>query len=457
MLARISLCATMVALFSSQALLIMPGPSSAAEWFAAPSVRVASQYDENIQLTILPHKSTSGSTVSPKLNLGVRSDIWELNGSVEYEHKKYSKAEFDTNNQYLNLGSSYRTERNTWQLNGSLVKSSVLANQGAYSGTNRILSVGPYLIPDQIAVNAQTHRIQETRSISPSWIWAMDERKQVQMSYQYSSATYVNGSSVGLSDNSTRGVTAKLSDQLDPTNQVFFLASYSVYRSPDVAHATVVSQLSSWQAEAIYPKLLASESKSASYQVGISHTFSETLSGGVSGGAWKTSTERSIQTCLLPSNFIDFLLGNPACLMAENSIERRRATSFTFSGNLEKNFESTRTNASLSRTFNPSSAGDQAQTDTLNLASNHLITEKLTGSFSVTASKYSSETGGISGFNYNLYQISPKLDWRWTPEVLINMAYGYTRTKRSGEPDPVASNSVYAGLTYQWPKISSSR
>ena len=470
MLARISLCATMVALFSSQALLIMPGLSSAAEWFAAPSVRVASQYDENIQLTIQPHKSTSGSTVSPKLNLGVRSDIWELNGSAEYEHKKYSDAELDTNNQYFNLGSSYRTERNTWQLSGSSVKSSVLANQKIYAGIDQYLDRvyqgvlsqywgNLYSIPTPIAVNAQTHRNQELRSISPSWVWAMDERKQVQLSYQYSSTSYVNGSSVGLSDNSTRGVSARLSNQLDATNQVFFSAGYSVYRAPSVAHATEIDKRSIYLAEAIYPKLLASESKSASYQVGISHTFSETLSGGVSGGAWKTSAERSVQTCLQPGSFDDYLLSvTPACLVAGDTVmQKSRTTSFIFSGNLEKNFESTRANASLSRTFNPSSAGDQAQTDTLNLAYSHIITEKLTGNYSVTASKYSSEVGGISGFNYNLYQISPRLDWRWTPEVLVNMAYGYARTKRSWEPEPVASNSIYISLTYQWPRFSFSR
>ena len=455
----------MVALFSSQALLTMPGLSSAAEWFAAPSVRVASEYDENLQLTIQPHKGASGSTVSPKLNFGVRSDIWELNGSAEYEHKKYSDANLDTNNQYFNLGSSYKTERNAWQLNGSLVKSSVLANQKIYAGIDQILFVyrniagGFSAVTTPIAVNAQINRIQEVRSISPSWTWEMDERKSIQLSYQYSSASYVNGSSVGLSDYSTRGVSARLSNQLDATNQVFFSAGYSVYRAPSVAHATEIDKRSVYLAEAIYPKLLASESKSASSQVGISHAFSETLSGGVSGGAWKTSVERSVQTCLQPSDFdFQFLFGAPACLVAGNPVQQKsKTTSFIFNGNLEKKFESTRATASLSRTFNPSSAGDQAQTDTLNLAFSRLINEKLTGNFSVIASKYSSEVGGISGFNYNLYQISPKLDWQWTQESLITMTYGYIRTKRSWEPEPVASNSIYISLTYQWPKISFSR
>src|SRR4030065_2549193 len=104
--------ALLVALFSSLEFLIIPQFSHAAEWSMEPSVRVASKYNDNIRMTAQPHNNVHGFTTAPKLDLGVRSDIWQINGSAEYERKNYSGEEgLDTNNKYLSLSSSYRAER----------------------------------------------------------------------------------------------------------------------------------------------------------------------------------------------------------------------------------------------------------------------------------------------------------------------------------------------------------
>jgi len=454
--------APLVALFSLPGLLIIPRLSHAAEWSAEPSIRVASEYDDNIHLTPQPHNSVHGITTAPNLDLGVSSYIWQLNAGAEYERKNYSGENgLDTNNRYFRLGSSYRTERSTWQLNGSLASASVLTSETV--STNQYTYGYFYYFP--VVNSVLTHRMQEFININPSWQWSMDERKQLLLSYQYSDVSYVDGSSVGLTDSSNRSATIKFTNQVNPADQVFLSGSYSLFHAPQVAHVPAMD-IFTFVSNAVYPMVLSSESRSTSYQVGIAHVFSESMHGNLSLGSRHTAAEQLNRTCPSP-NFMYLpptgtplfypAFGEPCLAPYVYQTVFSTQPSTTFNGSLEVQHESTNASIAVSRDFSSSSAGDQVQNDTLSFDIKRSISSRLTGDISGNISKYSSETGSVINANYRSNQIQPSLTWQWTEELSVNANYRYTDLKRSWESKSVSSNYVYFSLTYQWPRISFSR
>ena len=102
---------------------------NAADWSAQPSMRLGMEHNDNPLLAIQPHQSISGSMISPKLNLGLSSDIWQVTGGVEATQKRYSGDKtLDRDDRFYDLMTSYKTERSIWQLAGSASKSSFVAS-----------------------------------------------------------------------------------------------------------------------------------------------------------------------------------------------------------------------------------------------------------------------------------------------------------------------------------------
>lgn len=409
-----SFCAVICALIGMSTL----RPVNAAEWSTQPSVRLAREYNDNLQLTLQPHDSVLGTTVAPKLDFGAASDIWQVTGGAEAVQRRYSgESGLDADDRYYSLATLYRTERSTWQLNGTSSQSSVLSQE--------------QISPDTGAVQVQ--EVYNSYTISPSWTWAVNELTQLELAYSLNSVSYVNGESVGLFDFSERDASVKLTNQFNPTEQIFFSAGYSIFNVP----ATTF------------------ESKSASYQGGIIRTFSETMQGSLWVGWRNTSSEQTVQLCTLPNPFYPFF--GPPCLQTTQQTSSSRDSSSTYSGSLDKQFQTTHLVASLSRQFQPSALGGQVRTDLQSVALSRPFSEILTGSFSVANYQYRSETGNIPGIDRNYYVIQPGLRWQWLQEWSADLNYRYQHIRRFDEDSPVSSRAASLTLSYVWPKISVSR
>jgi hypothetical protein len=392
--------------------LSLPRTVSAAEWSAEPSVRVGWQHHDNYELTTQPHNSVTGSMISPRLNLGVSSDIWLVTGSVEAVQRRFSgESGLDTDDRYYNLLTSYKTERSTWQVAGSNSKSSTLANEQISPNTGLV----------------QVQKAYDIHGINPSWTWAMTELTQLQLAYSFNSVSYVNGQSVGLFDYSTHDVSAQLSSQLDAKDQIFFSAGYSIFNVP----ATTL------------------ESKSASYQAGITRTFSQTTRGTLSAGTRKTASEQVALVCTV--------FFGPFCIQTANETLSSKGSSSIYSGSLEKRYETTVFKINLSRSLDPSGLGGQIQTDSQIVTLSRQFTSKLTGNFSVSNYQSKAETGNITGVDNHYYAISPGLHWMWAPEWSADFTYQYRHIKRANEDEPASSKATYLTVRYAWPKMSFSR
>lgn len=401
----------------------VPLSGGAAEWSAEPSLRFAEGYHDNPSLTTQPHTSTRANIVSPKLDMGVRSEIWRIGGTAQLESRRYpGQSILDSDDRLFLLASIYRTERSSWRLNGSLRRDSLLTTEQVSPDTGLL----------------QTQKQRESRSLNPALSWSFTERTQIQLAYQTDDVTYKDGASAGLLDYQLHSTTATLSNQLSPTDQVFLSAGYSVYSVPATSF----------------------EATGNSYQAGFTSAFSDTLRGTLAVGVRKTDSvaQRKV-TEYIPECFL--INGDEVCgyipIGERTEIRRSVRRSSVLNGTLEKQFEMTRLSMTLSRTLDPSGTGDLIETDSLSLWLERPMTLKLTGILSAKAYDNRSKTSNVIGIDRKGYEIEPKLNWQWTREWSAVTSYRHVHLKRSSETRAVSGNTAYLSVAYQWPKISISR
>jgi hypothetical protein len=404
-------------------LLSNPRTVNAAEWSAQPSVRLSEGHDDNIGLTLQPHDSVRSSSFAPKLNMGASSDIWQLTAGAEAVRNRYSGADdLDTDERFFDMGMSYMSERNKWQVTATKSKGSSLSSR--------------QISPDTGAVQSQI--ILDTQSISPSWTWAMNELTQLQLVYSLSNVSYVDGIRVGLYDYSTRNASVTLTNSLNLHDQVFITAGYSIFNVPKTALGQIGNE----------EFATTLKSKSSTYQAGITRIFSETTRGTLSAGLRKTSIEQD--GFVLEGFFFGFPITTPATFFSKTS-------GAVFNGIYEKKFENNSLNISVSRSLDSSGTGAQVQYDSLSLGFSRSFTSQLAGSVSYINTKTSQDIGNFSSVDNRLYRIEPSLHWQWTPECSLDANYRYTHLRRIAEEKPVTANAVFLTLRYQWSKTAISR
>lgn len=396
----------------------IPLVCGAAEWTIEPSAIFTLVYNDNINLTAHSHNSVNGNVITPRLNLGMHTQAWHITGSAEASRIRYSGASGqDRNDNAFRLSSTYLSERNIWQLDANSTRDSPVTD--------------PQMSADTGAV--QTLKVRESHGFSPSWTRMMTERTKLQLMHQLSDTSYVNGQSVGLYDYRYRIASAVVSNQLSDQNKVFVSGSYSAFHTPGTG----------------------SDSTTRSLQVGITRNFSETMQGALQAGRRKTETMKlGGQPVYTRFSTID---GDFLIQTGVTSDTRIEESSAVFSGSLDKKYEITRLNLSLSRAFVPSGSGSEVEQDSFDIMLNRTISPRLTASIKLYIRKYRDDQSNIFNNGRTYYHAEPGANWAWTRELSLNMSYGYSRAKRESEDKAAIANSVYLTLIYQPLKSSISR
>jgi len=394
----------------------------AAEWTVEPSAVFSLIYNDNSSLTTQPHNSANGNIITPGLNLGMRTQAWQITGSANASRLRYSgQSGQDRDDNALRLSSAYQSERNTWQLGADSTRDSPIADKKTSSDTGAV----------------QTLKIRESHGFSPSWTRMMTERTRLQLMYQLNDTSYVNGQSVGLYDYRYSATSATVSNKLSENNQVFVTGGYSSFHTP----------------------VTGNESTTRSFQAGITQIFSESMQGTLQAGARRTETltqgGKPIYT-----HFLAIINGKLTDVLVQTGVTsdaRSQGTSSVFSGSLEKKYELTSINTSLSRSFVPSGSGSEVEQDTFDFRLNRTITPRLTGNIGLNSFIVRDDQGNISNNNRPYYHAEMGANWAWTQELSLNMSYGYSRVKREFEDKAAIANSAYLTLIYRPLKTSISR
>ncbi len=409
-------CLTMV--------LAMSAESMAAEWTAEPAVTARHEYNDNINLSVHPGSSARGSHITPSLDLGVNTPIWQLSGGVSATQHRYSgQAGLDSDDRGSRLSTLYRTERNTWQLTASRSLHSLLSSDLISSDTGTL----------------QSQRQTLTESVTPSWTWMYSERTQLQLMYQLSKVSYGNSQSVGLYDYDYWSATTTLSNQLSERNRVFVTGGYSNFQVPFTGF----------------------ESNTGNVQIGGTRNFSESMSGTLQAGLRNTEsitrggnpTFTRFTTTDINGQIVDVLIPDGGVTQDSS----RQNTSVVYSGNIDKKFYNTNIRAGVSRALSPSGSGGQTEEDSANLAVSRDLTERVSVYLNSNYSKSRGTEGNISNNNRTYYSIQPGATWRLSREWDAGLNYSYARIKRDYEIESAHSNSVNFSLSYRPLKMSISR
>ena len=392
--------------------------AQSAEWSIEPSVSVREEYNDNIRLTTLPHKSVWGTSLTPAVNFSSKTEISEITGGARLNFNRYSgEPNLDSSDQIFSLLSKYKTERNTFGLNGSYVRDTTLASE--------LISTG--------VVQARKQRGNLT--LNPSWTTFASERTWFTLDYQLSRVKYDDGAAAGLIDYNNQTASVSAVHRLSEQDQLSGTIYYSKYETSPANF----------------------KSNTTGLRLGITHDFSETFNGALSLGARSTLSKVQQNALVCPAPVILCQFGLVAFQVVPFTTETR-SHGYTLNASLNKQFETTTLSGQISREANPSANGALVQADRIAFSVANKFSPTLTGS--VDASIYRSRYIGniITSSDSRYYTVGPRLSWRMSEWWSLDTGYTHSRQEYDNASTAAATaNSAYVLVRYDWPKLAVSR
>jgi len=373
-------------------LLVFSKEAAAAEWSMEPSVSLNGAYDDNPLLLPVRHPAT-GSTLSPSLNLGVRTEPFELQGNLLVNLTRYfTQKDLDTTDQYYTVSSRYQMERNSLELQSSYTRDLTL--------TSELIETGQVLNRSR----------RDLFTLNPKWIGSLTENFTLHAEYDFSDALYASPSLVDY--------------------QTHLGTVQAVYQSSERDQATVSSYYSTYQA-------LTADFRSLEYgaKAGLTHRFSETFHGDATAGI--RSTTSIYQTTL--------------------SERRDRGRGWVGQIDLEKEFETVHVQSGFSRETHPSGIGYLVEVNHLNFLFRKTMTTKLTASLAVDSylSRPLRTDRLVPNSRYD--KIEQRWDWQWAERWSSGVSYRYAEQAVYNAPGRAISNAVFLITTYNGPRMAISR
>jgi hypothetical protein len=197
-------------------------------------------------------------------------------------------------------------------------------------------------------------------------------------------------------------------------------------------------------------------------QVGISRSFSETLSTSWLAGYRETTSDTLVATgfCIGADPGAKF----PGCnggspVQTGTAKDDDTSSGSVYSANITKLLEKGELSANLSRSTNPGGDGELLDTTRLTLIGTHKFSEKLRSSLSISysnAETISRVSNNTRKTDSDFFRIRPKLFWKWHRNWQLAAEYEYVETENRNS-DTARRNAFYLTLSYQHPRISISR
>ena len=390
-------------------------PSRAAEWSMEPSVDLRTEYNDNINFTSAPHPSVWGVILSPDIKFSGTTEALNVTGGLRFNFNRYfGEQGLDTNDHILSLRSTYKGERDVLGLNIDSVEDSTLVSE--------LSDTGVVLARDQ----------RRRLTANPSWSRYLTETTAITASYSYNDVNYANNVETGLIDYRDQTAIVGLTYRPGERDLVSLTGYYDRYETnPARALANTYG-----------------------IQVGYDRAFSETLHGSLALGSRNTRSTFTNQA-LVCDGFIlaGICFGNVTTVTL---VTKANSTGYIFAANLDKQWETARLSAALSRSINPSGAGTLVETDHLGVTWTQHWSP--TVSSSLGAGLYQSRYGGnVTASDSRYYTIEPRVSWRLTERWTLSGGYSYRHAKYESSGASASGNVAYLVLSYAWPKLSWSR
>jgi hypothetical protein len=370
-------------------------PALAAEWALEPSISVKGEFNDNILLTTAPHDPVYGLWTSPGAKFKGSTERLEIEGSVLADFVRYYQEEgLDITNLYFPVAARYTTEKDRLGLEGGYTRDNTLIGELQQTGV------------------INTRRQRNQGRVKPTWSHLLAERWTFDGSYEYVDVTY-DDPGLSLFDYRMHTGTAGLSYRASEKDQVSGTGYYVDYFSP-------VSKIGSIFYGA---------------QLGWSHEFSETMSAWVTGGVR-----------LISSTFTD-----------QGQTRTEDDFIWVASGRVEKRFETGSLHAEIGRDIYPSGLGFLIRSDHVQVQARKDLTPTLTASVTLDGFVIDPVISTTTIPNNRFMRIEPRLHWRTTQWLSLDVAYTYSRFEVPSVDTIATGNAVYLTLSYYPPKLAWSR
>jgi hypothetical protein len=374
------------------------GTAGAAEWSAEPSMSVKGEYNSNL-LLFDGDNEVVGYWFSPAVRVKGATESLEVDGTVKSDFVQYyGSQDRSLTNLYAPLRTSYRWDRYTFGFEGGFTRDNTLMAELQQTGV--VLSF--------------TQRNLWTAN--PTWSVGLTERLSWQLGYQFADAQYENGLRLGLVNYRVQGGNTALSYQATEQDQLQLTGEYVVFNAPQMRQR--------WKY----------------YGIGVflSHSFTDSLTGTVSGGSRFVSSTQDI-----PGGSLT---------------DRERV--WAFGAQLKKVFEQATMLVEARREINPSGFGFLLQTDRLGAIVSHNLSETVT--MTLEGAIYRTNAIGLAAVTARFPElqfasITPAISWKFAQWWSLDLSYRYAeRTVRAYDQYNFA-NSTFVMLTYSGSKWAVSR
>ena len=413
-------------------LLLFTLPADAAEWLIEPTISLRGGYDDNIRLDTEPEDAVWEKAIEPSVRFGVAKEDRGLFGKAYASVRRFSGGSgrnssslLDREDYHFDTDAYYATERNRF---------SGLVNYTQDSTLDSEL--------DQTGQALSSRATRKRFTLGPRWIHTLNETTQLDTSYNFTTVSYPDKDDfLRLVPYDYHQLSAALVRQLTPRIQGTLSTAFSSYQ-PDTGF----------------------DSDTTNIQVGISRSFSETLSTSWLAGYRETTSDTLIATgfCIGANpgaNFPGCKGGSP--VQTGTTKDDDTSSGSVFSASITKLLEKGELSANLSRSSNPSSDGELLDTTRLIVAGDYKFSEKLRSSVSIqysNAENISRISNILRKTDEDIFRVRPKIFWKWSQQWQLAAEYEYTtREDKDRFPGTATRNAFYLTLSYQQPKISISR
>lgn len=431
---------------------LLPCISTAAEYALVPAIDIETLYNDNLRLTNPKSDAVTGIIVSPRFNFTARMPTWQWEAKTELRDKQYRGIEgLDTTDQTINLSSLHQTERYTLQFRGGRLKESLLTSE--------------FIDADTGLIKTQTDRTSDIAGVT--WTWSATEQDQVKLDYRYTDAVYDHISGTGLYDYSQHGPSLTLSHSPSKRTQFFLQASNSIYSVPELDASLLGKSWGELFYGGVYiindtPHDVGLESSTNNLQVGASYMISETISGNIGVGTYRTSSDTLIETCTNvgpPYTFPPAPIPIRAGFCNAVSTDTRTTTNHgqLYNASLTKKTETVQLTVSASRSIEPSGSATQVENETFSLSAQWYKTERLAFSISGANIDVRALESSQAYLDRRYYAISPHIQWRSSSNSMLSLSYSYRHLAYTGAANAIISQQVSAVFNYAWDKMSISR
>jgi hypothetical protein len=380
----------------SMVLLFISSQALAEKWYFEPSVSARLSYNDNVQLSTDSEIETYTSYITADAALGFRTNVSDVSITAKMIDRRFDDhAYLNTNNQFLNLKSSYRSGLNLFGLGAAYERESTRTSEFDFSGYST------------------TNKIRITKSISPYYDRTLTERTSVRVGGNHTDVTYEDAEFTGLSDYINKSAYASLQYRLSERTSLQAVLSKSLYLSD------------------------STEFDSTSAQLGVNHMLSETFS----------------INALIGPNYTKSKYSSGATEEEYSDVGK------LIDIGLRKNFELTSINASLKTSESAGGEGKMSSRTSLNFSLNRKLSARTNFVLSSTLQQNESGGGRTDTSDEREYfTIGPRLSWKASPWWTITGSYRYRKSEyTASDAGPAESNAVYITVRYVWPKESLSR